>query len=106
MSSPDDIDALAVARRVLANPSTFRLSTHEELALAGCLVGLDEQLDEIERLPLLRASLVAAIAEFIEIETIFVEEVRSEVFASDEIHHRRDRAFHTLKTIFETEFPQ
>lgn len=101
----DQIDALVVARRILANPKTFRVSTHEMLAMAGCLIGLDQQLDEIEAAPLLQASLAAAIARFIETENTFVEEVRSEVFASDDIWHQRERDFYALKTIFEEEFP-
>lgn len=105
MSGPDAIDALAVARRVLASPRTFRVSTYEELAMAGCLVGLNDQLDAIEAVPAIRATLAAAIAKFIEIEAVFVAEVKAEVFASDEIFHRRDRAFYALKTAFETEFP-
>lgn len=105
MTGPDDIDALVVARRVLANPKTCRVSAFEEQALAGCLVALDAQLDAIEAVPVVRASLAAAIAKFIEIETLFVEEAKSEVFASDEIFHRRDRAFHALKNAFEQEFP-
>lgn len=105
MISPDDIDALAVARRILANPKTYRLSVFEEQAMAGCLVALDAQLDAIEAAPIIRATLAAAIAKFIEIETLFVEETKAEVFASDEIFHRRERAFYALKNAFEQEFP-
>lgn len=61
MSGPDTIDALAVARRVLDNPRTFRVSTNETLAMAGCLIGLDQALDAqmADRTPLLAA--VAAV---------------------------------------------
>jgi len=44
---PDDIDALVVARRVLDNPKTYRVSTHEELAMASCLIGLDQQIERL-----------------------------------------------------------
>lgn len=97
MSSPDDIDALVVARRVLASPKTFRLSTHETLAMAGCLVGLDEQLDAIEAGPTTNARLAAALAAFFRDHRVGLE--RGAI-----ADHSLD-AFHALKTIFEEEFP-
>lgn len=106
MNGPDSINALVVAERILGKPSRFRVTDNEVLALCGCLVGLNEQLDAIDDKPVLKAKMAAAIASFIEIERVFVEEVRAEVFASDEIFHRRERAFNTLKTTFDMEFPQ
>jgi hypothetical protein len=105
MSGPDDIDALVVARRVLANPKTFRVSTHEELALAGCLVALDGELDAIENHQAVRASLAAAIAKFIQKEEAMAAAKGPDGYVPLPVIAARYEAFNTLKTTFETEFP-
>jgi len=93
----DQIDALCVARRILTSPKTFRASTNEQLAMAGCLVGLDQQLDAMESGPTTNARLAAAVASFIK--------QHSAALASDATADASVDAFITLKTIFEVEFP-
>ena len=118
MSGPDDIDALAVAGRVLANPRTFRLSTHEELAMAGCLVGLNEQLDAVEARPTTNARLAAAVATVLQLNAEWdaAEAACAAAQVSDEGFDQLSdatgdtlcalaEALKALKTIFETEFP-
>ena len=46
-SAPDDINALVVAHRILGAPSRFRATDAEVLAMAGCLVGLDQQIERL-----------------------------------------------------------
>lgn len=104
MSSPDEIDALVVARRVLANPKTFRLSTHETLAMAGCLVGLDEQLDRLEAGPTTNARLAAAVAAVLQQR----ERIKGVNAGDFGVFIQADAllaTITTLKTIFEEEFP-
>tara|TARA_R110002020_G_scaffold10801_22_gene41070 strand:+ start:2229 stop:2570 length:342 start_codon:yes stop_codon:yes gene_type:complete len=104
----DQIDALVVARRILTQPRTFRLSTHETLALAGCLLGLDQIIDELETRPApatnpasvqpaTNARLAAAIARFVKQHEAAL---RKGAIADSSIE-----AFHALKTVFEEEFP-
>ena len=104
----DQIDALAVARRILATPRTFRISTYETLAMAGCLLGLDQMIDALEARPpdladgcldrpTINARLAAAIASFIKQHEAALHKGAA---AGSNID-----AFHALKSVFEEEFP-
>ena len=104
MNSPDDIDALAVARRMLANPKTYRISVFEEQALAGCLVALDAQIEVLEANPT-NASLAAAIAAFIQAEEAMAAARSPDGYYPQPKWAAREAAFNALKTTFETEFP-
>ncbi|MCW5720407.1 MAG: hypothetical protein KIS86_04615 [Devosia sp.] len=105
MSSPDLINAVLVAHRVLENPKSFRVSIHEELAMADCLLGLCAELDVAEARPVMSASLAAAIATFIIAEDdLEASRLPDGYFPMPKFAARR-QAFNTLKTLFETEFP-
>lgn len=105
MSGPDDIDALVVARRILAAPRVAKVTHYETLALAGCLVGLDEQLDEIELRPTTNARLASAIADFIRTEDALATGTGADGYVPLPLAAARYEAFKTLKTTFEQEFP-
>lgn len=110
MSAPDDINAMLVALRVLGNPKTFRVSTHETLAMAGCLVGLGHQLDAAEDAitlqPTTNARLAAAVASFL-LKDEELEASRSpDGYVPLPAFAARKAALDTLRTIFETEFPK
>lgn len=110
MSTPDQINAALVAQRILANPRTFRVSTNEDLAMAGCIVGLCAELDAAEEAlasrPATCASLAAAIAGFIRAEEDLEASRLPDGFLPHAKWAARLEAFNTLKTIFETEFPK
>lgn len=104
MISPDDIDALAVARRVLASPKSYRLSVFDELAMAGCLVALDAQIDMLEANPT-NARLAAVIAAFIQAEEAMAAARTADGYYPQPKWAAREAAFKALKTTFEMEFP-
>lgn len=105
MSALDTIDALAVANRLLSSPKRYRLSSNEELAMAGCVVGLAEQLDRTEEQPPTNARLAAAIAGFIQKEEALNAAKDPDGYVPLQVVAARYDAFNALKTIFETEFP-
>lgn len=110
MSGPDQINAVLVATRVLDHPKTFRVSTHESLAMAGCLLGLCAELDAADARPETPAStgaaLAAAIAAFIRAEEELEAARLPDGFLPQPKWAARRAAFKTLKTTFEMEFPQ
>lgn len=112
MSGPDDINALVVAHRVLGKPSRIRVTDAEVLAMAGCLIGLDQTIDELEASPAApgehpttNARLAASIASFIKAEEALAAGRDADGYAPLPLVSARYAAFNTLKTIFETEFP-
>jgi hypothetical protein len=116
LSSPDDIDALAVARRLLATPTRFRATDREVLAMAGCLIGLDQQIDALEHAPPLNARLAAAVASVLLrhdeacraqtnlLDTPAGQTTDALVDANRDARLATHLALNVLKTIFEKEF--
>lgn len=95
------VDPFAVARSIIADPhKRYTVSMLDIIAMCKALVATEET-----PTPVITTELADAIGQFIKIETVFVEEVRSEVFASDTIFHKRERAFYALKKTFQMEFP-
>lgn len=105
MSGPDDINALLVAHRILGKPSRFRVTDNEVKAMAGCLIGLDEHIDELEAGPTTNARLAATIASFIKSEDAMTAAKDHAGYVPLPLAAARYDAFNALKTIFETEFP-
>jgi hypothetical protein len=105
MSGSDGINALVVAQRVLTQPSRFRVTDNEVIAMAGCLVGLDQQIEVLETGPTTNARLAAALASFIQKEAAMTSAKAPDGYVPLPAIAARYEAFNTLKTIFETEFP-
>lgn len=125
MSGPDDIDALVVARRIVASPKTFGISTFESIALAECLIALDGWIERIEAGPTTNARLAAAVAVVVDlhdkhgatmdavgdaaavIDAAGGEDAIDEtlITASQDANWAVHEALNTLKTVFEQEFP-
>jgi hypothetical protein len=105
MSGHEQINALVVAQRVLTKPSRFRVTDNEVMAMAGCLVGLDQQIDTLEARPSTNARLAAAIASFIQKEDALAAARAPDGYVPLPIVAARYEAFNALKTTFETEFP-
>lgn len=112
MSGPDEINALIVAHRVLNKPSRFRITDAEVLAMAGCLIGLDQTIDELESQPAepcgrptTNARLAATIASFIKTEEALSAGKAADGYVPLPLLAARYDAFNALKTTFEQEFP-
>jgi hypothetical protein len=118
MSGPDAIDALVVARRITEATAPVSVTADEVFAMAGCLVGLDQQLDAADARPTVNARLAAAVAlvlahheEYCRARNLLLSTPPDDTTSAivDECQHTRlatHDALNTLKTIFETEFPK
>lgn len=101
MAATSEVDPVAAARKVVADPrAAFTIS---QLGIAAVCAALVEQADNPQ--PIISTVLAEAARELIAAEATHTMNKGADGYAPLKIGLAREQAFLTFKTLFETEFP-